>query len=77
MIALVHAVAIEALVNWPTGGIGVRLSHHLFDLAETLVLGLVVALPPTLWTWHVRAPRWAAAEPGQCHVVDVKFTPGM
>ena len=43
LIALTNAVAIAVTVPWPPGGARVRLAHHLFDLGQTLGLGVACA----------------------------------
>ncbi len=43
LIALTNAIAIAALVPWPSGGVRVRALHHAFDILQTLGLGALWA----------------------------------
>ncbi len=59
LLALVNAVAIAVAVPLPSAGIALRLLHHLFDAAETLGLGLVVAVVAGVFVRFVPLPRLA------------------
>ncbi|MBI4701916.1 MAG: sulfatase-like hydrolase/transferase [Deltaproteobacteria bacterium] len=45
-LALGNAAAIAATVPWPRGGAALRLRHHIFDLVQTLGLGVFCAALP-------------------------------
>jgi hypothetical protein len=59
LLALVNAAAIAVAVPLPAAGVTLRLLHHLFDAAETLGLGLVVAAVAGAFVKLVPLPRLA------------------
>jgi hypothetical protein len=58
LLAWVNAVAIAVAVPLPAAGISLRLAHHLFDAAETLGVGALVAGVVGVFIRYVRLPRW-------------------
>jgi hypothetical protein len=58
LLAVVNAVAIAVAVPFPKGGVSLRLTHHLFDAAETLGVGATLAIAVGAFVRFVRVPRW-------------------
>jgi len=64
ILAAASAIGIAARVPMPTAGLGLRLADHLFDAAETLGVGALLAATAGAFaalTARARVPRWAAA----------------
>ncbi len=59
LLAAANAVAIAAAVPLPSGGVWLRVAHHLFDAAETLGLGAIIALGAFAFMRIARLPTWA------------------
>lgn len=59
ILAITNAVAIAVAVRWPSGGLALRMAHHLFDVAQTLGVGAVFAAVIGLWVAFVPLPLWA------------------
>jgi Sulfatase len=59
LLAAVNAVAIDIGVPLPSGGVPLRLAHHLFDAAETIGVGASLALAVGLFVRFTRLPAWA------------------
>jgi hypothetical protein len=59
LLAAVNAVAIAVALPLPVLGYPLRIAHHLFDAAETLGLGALVALVVGAFVRFVPLPRWA------------------
>jgi hypothetical protein len=60
LLALVNAVAIAVAVPLPAaGGLSLRLSHHVFDAAETIGVGMALAALAFGFIKLVPLPRWA------------------
>jgi hypothetical protein len=58
LLAAVNAVAIAVAVPLPGAGLPARVSHHVFDAAETLGLGSLLALLVAFLLRFSRPPRW-------------------
>jgi arylsulfatase A-like enzyme len=74
LVAAVNAVAIVALVPLPTAGVGLRAAHLVFDAAETLGVGAVLALAGGAFVRlakSARLPLWATWCAGVAFAVAV------
>ncbi len=60
LLAGVNAIAIATAVPPPSAGLALRAAHHVFDAAETLGLGALVALGVGAFVRFVRPSRWGA-----------------
>src|SRR6185312_14435892 len=61
LLAAVDAGVIAHSLPLPSGGVPLRVAHHVFDAAETLGIGAVAAAGVGAFAWFVRIPRWASA----------------
>jgi arylsulfatase A-like enzyme len=61
LLASINAVAIAVAVPLPSGGVSQRLAHHVFDAAETVGVGAVLAVVLGLFMRVVRLPPWGEA----------------
>jgi arylsulfatase A-like enzyme len=61
LLAAVDAGAIALSLPLPSGGMSLRLAHHLFDAAETLGVGALAGGAALAFFALARPPRWAAA----------------
>jgi hypothetical protein len=61
LLALVDAVAIAVTLPLPTGGIGLRVAHHLFDAAEAIGVGALAAAAASGTSWLLRRAPWPRA----------------
>lgn len=61
LLAAVDSGAIALTLPRPPGGVSLRLSHHLFDAAETLGVGAVAGGAAGAFVRLTRLPRWACA----------------
>ena len=59
LLALVDACAIAVVVPLPSAGLGLRALHYVFDAAETLGVGALLALAIGAFVRFVPLPRWA------------------
>jgi len=59
LLAAVNGVAISVGVPLSSGGIPLRLAHHVFDAAETLGVGGLLAIVVGAFVRYVPLPRWA------------------
>jgi hypothetical protein len=59
LLAAIDAVVIAVRVPVPAAGLRLRVAHHVFDAAETLGVGALVALAIGAFVHFVRLPRWA------------------
>jgi hypothetical protein len=58
LLAVVNAGAIAVAVPVPAEGVALRVSHHVFDVAETLGVGVLAALGVAAFVGIARLPRW-------------------
>jgi hypothetical protein len=72
LLAAVNAVAIDVAVPLPSGGVPLRVAHHLFDAAETLGVGAVLGLAAGLFVRFSRLPPWALE--GAAFLANVAIT---
>ncbi len=61
LLALTAALCIGIRVPRPTGGLGLRAAHSLFEIGGTLGLGTLSALAIGAWVRFVATPWWASA----------------
>ena len=59
MLAAVNAGVIALRVPRPSGGVSLRVAHHVFDVAETLGVGAVLAAVVGGFSAVARLPAWA------------------
>ncbi len=61
LLALTASLCIGIGVPRPTGGLGLRAAHYLFEIGGTLGLGALSALAIGAWVRFVATPWWASA----------------
>ena len=61
LLAAVNAAAIAVAVPFPSAGISLRLAHHVFDVAETLGVGAILAIAVAAFVRFAPVPGWALA----------------
>src|SRR5262249_40135978 len=61
LLAAVDAGVIAHALPLPAAGVPLRVWHHVFDAAETLGLGAIVAAGVGAFARLTRLPRWASA----------------
>jgi hypothetical protein len=61
LLALTSAACIAFGVPRPTGGLGLRVAHYVFEIGGTLGLGALSALAIGAWVRFVALPWWASA----------------
>jgi arylsulfatase A-like enzyme len=58
VVAVTNALAIAVAVPWPRGGVILRAAHHLFDLAQTVGIGAILAAIVGLGAAFLPLPLW-------------------
>src|SRR5690349_5054958 len=59
IVALTNAIAIAVTIP-RSGGLGLRIAHHLFDAAQTIGIGAALGSLIGVWIAFVPAPLWAS-----------------